>query len=413
MKFILPLLLLVCANVLAQKTAISLFQPIEEAARSTTENSLNKHITQYTLLQPDQTVWSNLLAERPQSLTLTLPFEGGLTLELEKTNPLAHDFILTASNAAGGTDTLDYQPGLHYSGKIAGEAHSLVAISIFEDQMMGVISDANSNINLGRVNTDVARAANVYVMFRDVDLVNPPKMECGTSDKGEIEIPVDYAKPSELAENNLPVNACPIRIFLDCDFGLYLFNGSNTSATMNMATANFNVSKTIFANENVGVEISEVHVWTGNDPFVNNNKDTALWYFRGYYNPIGINGNIALLLQPDNLGGIAWLDKICNPWWHYGVVGNMTYPAPYPNWTFSVKAMTHELGHSFGSAHTQYCGWPGGAIDNCYATEPACQVVRHVPGPPPVNGGTIMSYCKQNPPFSVPSPTASARCPAG
>ena len=48
-----------------------------------------------------------------------------------QTNPLAHDFILTASNASGGTDTLPYQPGLHYSGKIVGVGHSLVAISIF------------------------------------------------------------------------------------------------------------------------------------------------------------------------------------------------------------------------------------------------------------------------------------------
>ena len=77
MKFVLPLLLLVYANVLAQNTSISLFQPIEKATLSTSENSLNNHITQSTLLQPDQTVWSNLLAERPQSLTLTLPFEGG------------------------------------------------------------------------------------------------------------------------------------------------------------------------------------------------------------------------------------------------------------------------------------------------------------------------------------------------
>ena len=48
--------------------------------------------------------------------------------------------------------------------------------------------------------------------------------------------------------------------------------------------------------------------------------------------------------------------------------------------------ITHETGHNLGSNHTQWCGWPGGAIDNCYDTEGNCE-----PGPAPVNGGTMMS----------------------
>ena len=44
--------------------------------------------------------------------------------------------------------------------------------------------------------------------------------------------------------------------------------------------------------------------------------------------------------------------------------------------------------HNLGSPHTQSCTWPGGAIDNCYATEGGCAL-----GPAPTNGGTVMSYC--------------------
>ncbi len=50
--------------------------------------------------------------------------------------------------------------------------------------------------------------------------------------------------------------------------------------------------------------------------------------------------------------------------------------------------MTHEIGHNIGSPHTQSCSWQGGALDNCYPVEGSCN-----PGPPPTNGGTIMSYC--------------------
>ncbi|MCC7244254.1 MAG: T9SS type A sorting domain-containing protein [Saprospiraceae bacterium] len=384
---------------------VSLFKTELNSLPEQINTDLNPHIRQYTLLQPEQSVWTTLLAERPQTLMLTLPFEGGMTLELEKTNPLAHDFILTASNASGSTDTLDYEPGLHYKGKIAGAAQSLVAISIFEDQIMGVISDAQSNINLGRVNTDAARASNMYVMFRDKELVNPQGFACGTPDDPDVNLPVDIARSADFTPNDLPVNSCPIRVFLDCDYSLYLTNGGNTSATMNMATANFNVSKIIFSNENVAIEISEIHVWTSNDPFSNTvNTKLSLGQFRDYYFPLGgVNGNIGMLLQPDNVGGRAWIDVICSNSLNYGICGNMATPNPYPNWTFGVKALTHELGHNFGSAHTQYCGWPGGAIDNCWATEPICQDCPPCPpGPPPVNGGTIMSYCEQNPPYSVP-----------
>lgn len=46
------------------------------------------------------------------------------------------------------------------------------------------------------------------------------------------------------------------------------------------------------------------------------------------------------------------------------------------------------MGHNVGSKHTHWCGWPGGALDDCYTPEGNCQ-----PGPTPTNGGTIMSYC--------------------
>ncbi|MEA5141112.1 M12 family metallo-peptidase [Arcicella rigui] len=48
----------------------------------------------------------------------------------------------------------------------------------------------------------------------------------------------------------------------------------------------------------------------------------------------------------------------------------------------------HELGHNFGSPHTQNCAWPGGVIDYCYPAESNCyqdaiEAIR----------GSIMSYC--------------------
>ena len=48
---------------------------------------------------------------------------------------------------------------------------------------------------------------------------------------------------------------------------------------------------------------------------------------------------------------------------------------------------SHEIGHNIGSHHTHWCGWPGGAIDNCADVEGSC------PNNPVAQVGTIMSYC--------------------
>jgi hypothetical protein len=59
-----------------------------------------------------------------------------------------------------------------------------------------------------------------------------------------------------------------------------------------------------------------------------------------------------------------------------------------PTYSWTINVVAHELGHNLGSPHTHSCTWSGGPIDNCAAPEGTCS-----PGPAPVNGGTIMSYC--------------------
>src|SRR5690606_31122177 len=68
------------------------------------------------------------------------------------------------------------------------------------------------------------------------------------------------------------------------------------------------------------------------------------------------------------------------------------YYQPLPAYSFGVKIIAHELGHTLGSPHTHACAWNGDntAIDGCSMSEGDCPQ-----GPIPNNdvGATIMSYC--------------------
>jgi len=99
--------------------------------------------------------------------------------------------------------------------------------------------------------------------------------------------------------------------------------------------------------------------------------------------------DLAHFISGANLGGgIAYVGALCNPFFGYGVSGNISGSISWAGWTGSPGSNTwdfvvvaHELGHNFGSSHTHsYCP----PIDHCYAN---CD------GTTTCGEGTIMSYC--------------------
>ncbi|MEI9806687.1 MAG: M12 family metallo-peptidase [Bacteroidota bacterium] len=193
----------------------------------------------------------------------------------------------------------------------------------------------------------------------------------------------------------------PVEIYFECDFRLYQDKGSNTINTINYVLSFFNNTALLYANENIKVQVSQILVWTTQDPEAAaglNTSGNCLTSFASRMLSSSYVGDYAHFLSTRSLGGgVAYL--LSNPCtstrqFRTAVSGIYTSYLDIPAFSWTVEVVTHEFGHNLGSNHTHWCGWTGGAIDNCgpsagYPNEGGnCAL-----GPVPTAGGTIMSYC--------------------
>jgi hypothetical protein len=337
-----------------------------------------------TLLNLSVAETRKMWQQKPQYAVMRLPVENQPMLELElvQQSPLAEGFKLTTNTS--NDNAVPYTPGAYYRGIIKGHPNSTVAISVFENEIIGIASTENGdNLVLGKL--DRAGNESDYILYSDKDLPQIKTPGCATIEpEGYKEKLREYLQ--ETAAKTTDASHC-VKVYLECDYALRNNKGSVTAAA-NYITAVFNNVATLYANELVTTAVSQVFVWDTPDSYNTTSSGTALDQFRTTRTTF--NGNIAHLaaLGGNNVGGIAYIDVICNQSYHYAYSNIYASYSTVPTYSWTVYVMTHEMGHNLGSPHTQSCSWTGGALDNCYTTEGGC-----APGPAPTNGGTIMSYC--------------------
>lgn len=324
-----------------------------------------------------------LVAANEEAMAFSFPYDGqNITLELYQVNFLTEDFAVITDQSNG--EPVPYTPGVYYRGIVKGDENSVAALSFFEGEMMGVVSADNIlNVNIGRSTAADAKADD-YVIYSDenMPLQNPG---CATPDNPEYtELMKEYAANS----SSLRTVKC-VKIYWEMDNNLYVNSGSTTTGATNWMTAVHNNVATLYSNDNITTSLSTIYIWTTSDPYNGSTSSSQLSKFKT--NRPTFNGDLGQLvgIDPGGLGGVAsTINGMCssNNKYCYSDVDYSYNNVPTYSWTIMV--CTHELGHLMGSAHTQNCGWPGGAIDNCYTTEGGCPK-----GPAPVGGGTIMSYC--------------------
>ncbi|WP_027384613.1 M12 family metallo-peptidase [Epilithonimonas caeni] len=337
------------------------------------------------VLKLDKSKLSQILLDRPQTIEFTFPFEDReLVVEMVKVDIYSPEFKVETNKKK----VYNYQKGVFYRGIVKGDNKSVVAFSFFDNDVIGVASAPNiGNVTLGK-----AVSSEDFVVYNDQKLTGTNPFICAAdelmdNERQKIKFDPKTSKAPQMT------NSC-VRVYYEICNQPFQQNGSNVTNTVNWISAVHNNINTLYVNDGVKMSLKTVYVWETADPYTGSYSQN-LAAFR--VNRPTFDGDLAHLVNYPSTTSVAYLNSLCGTY-KYAYSGiNMTYNN-VPTYSWTIMAMTHEMGHALGSPHTHACAWNGDStpIDGCGALagypESGCDEI----GPIPSQGGTIMSYCHLN-----------------
>lgn len=398
------------AELVNSRKQVSAFNSVSLFDKSTKDNRnvLNSFVEKASFLSVKKETLKDFNVKKPSEFVLMLPGINGVNFEAElvKINLIPNDFKIKIIGEHNRYE--DFKAGAYYQGIIKGDNASFVTVSIFENNVMGIFSTSNGNFILGAVKDENNNLTNEYIFYNDKDVVNKPEFRCGVGDT--------YNKYYKEQINHFNTGkktqrtSSPVAIAFTCDYQMYVDNGNSVNNVGQYLTGVFNHVRTLYQNEQLTVQISEIGVITSasNDPYrqYTTSQTPEILTLFGQNTKNDINGDLAHLLSSRTpvAGGIAWVNVLCQSYEPSSSSGRFAFSQiennynPYPQFSWTVTVITHETGHNFGSMHTQACVWPSlpgggiGSIDSCVnAEQGSCFSFTR-----PNFNGTIMSYCHLN-----------------
>ncbi len=391
-------------NVLNGQTAIQLFSvspPTEEFSRSQSLKELGLTDAAFLKLNIDGT---QLTEDAREEMRVMLPQMNGeqIVATVREKDIYTPSFRIVDET---GTDYTHLTQNIkHYYGKIEGDS-GMVAFSVSDESFAGVYVHRGQQYNIELLSDPGRRGPVEYVLYRLTDVDHLPLFECATSDEVIERLP--HVKKEDRRQS-VKRSSGSVDIYLECDYQTYLHKGSSVSGVTNYITGLFNVVAGIFAdaggpNEGPQLTLSEIKIWTSQDPFNVNLADNSIDVLNAFQcESASYHGRIAHLVSTSGsgLGGIAVLPSCSGSGSAIHGFSNIStsYSSNLNIYSWSVNVLAHELGHNMSSPHTHACSWSGGQIDDCgnvylhenEGTPGSC----FQPSNPviPVDG-TIMSYC--------------------
>ncbi len=359
---------------IAEKSRIqtlTLFHQDQTKARMTAGDTLPKLVI-------NTSAFNAINRDKPQFLSLSLLRNDGSDLIIDLIADDIHAARFRVEDAAGRK--VPSPAGVYYRGIIRGNKNSLVSLNFNATDVGGFISDETGNYEL-------LRMQDLYALVPASEIESA--ILCDVKDE-IIQISAEQVKAVRTDDF---VNCRAVEIYFEADHTLFSAFGS-IDATAEYVNRLFVQVATLFENEGIEIKISRLKVWDQPDPYESgrSNSMDMLSQFASRMEKTDFDGDLAHLLTKSGIGGRAHINVLCFPsaFGKTGVTGSLIDDIlPVPLFSRDVQILAHELGHNFGSPHTQSCFWPAGPIDNCVPPEGNCPPT----GLPPQNGGTIMSYC--------------------
>lgn len=370
------------------------------------------YVSKAQFLSLDKGRLAAFMADKHKGIRLSLPdgTGGAYEIELARFDILARGFRLEEV-ASGQPADIAYTPGLYYRGIVEGIPGSMAAFSFFNNEVYGVFSIPGKG-NFSLVPNTLAEGGNTihYVLYSDNDLKIQPGAAPCRSDNMDVKALLGEPAAARVAYNNCK----DVEVYLKADYATYTSRSSSSVSVANYLTSIFNVICVIYRNEGIYTSIKTISVNTTSDDYQALGQDSELFLNKfGQLTQNNLDGaDLAHLVTTrygGSMGGIAWLDVLCDTYFFYApqnyhtgpyafsnIYGNET-AGTFPTYTWNVECMTHEMGHNLGSPHTHNCtAWVGGPIDGCAPTaNPGYAEGSCATGPVPSSAvkGTIMSYC--------------------
>ncbi len=340
--------------------------------------------------------YSKIFEKRSREISIVLPVSASQKMEvnLERFEVLSPDARIVERTAKGEKDVDLRNVTLSYKGNIKGVPNSFATVSFYNGRLMGLISNDKETFVIGPLGREDA-VTGEYIFYKESNLKNRSHLPCGSEAFQVPQEVMDRIKKFDGRQVDYgTANLLDAKIAIDVDYFTYGVYGNSVPNTTAYALALMASSSAVYAKEvNVKLTVGYLRVWTIQDPYTSNDGSTLLDQFRFEWiaNQGGVERVVAHLISRRtsiSVGGIAFLNALCNPTYGYGLSAVLGTINNLPAYSYDVEVVTHELGHNFGSQHTHWCGWNGGPIDTCYFTEGGCYN-----GPLHPAVGTIMSYC--------------------
>jgi hypothetical protein len=239
---------------------------------------------------------NSLIRHGYQAVEITLPrADESITIELYNTEFLDRTTTITLANA--GHNLTEQSEGVHYRGVVKDKPGSLVSLSIYQDEVLGVISiPGEGNLTLAPYRDK--KQVGIHVLYNEDQIPAHHDFQCFTPDTYRGYNANELSDQPELRG----VNNC-INLYLEVDYDIFVDKGG-LDGTTRYIKAVFNEVATLYANENIRLNLSELFVWNTPSPYTSNDASGLLGQFKNK-RAGAVNGDAGMLISYKGGGGVV------------------------------------------------------------------------------------------------------------